>query len=155
KWLGSIFSMRIGWLWLGAIWGVGLVSSGLAPTALAMCGLSWFVYASFLAALGIWFSARCRTTVRATMWTLAGAVVIGMYPWAASMYLLAAAQEQISALNDYAGEAALFAASWALWLILTLAIREMTRVRFRQMAARMYRRRKVEVGELHWTNPWD
>ena len=45
KWLGSILSVRWGWLWLGAIYGLGLLTGGLELGALLAILIAWFIYA--------------------------------------------------------------------------------------------------------------
>jgi hypothetical protein len=52
--------------------------------------VSWFVYAAFLAALGLWFSTRSRTTLRATTATLVTAGMLGGGHWVLSFLCLAA-----------------------------------------------------------------
>jgi ABC-type transport system involved in multi-copper enzyme maturation permease subunit len=81
KWLGAIFSVRRGWLWLGVLWGIGLLTGGLHPLALVLMVGSWFVYAAFLAGLGTWFSTVSRTTLRATTWTLVCTVGAAFGHW--------------------------------------------------------------------------
>jgi ABC-type transport system involved in multi-copper enzyme maturation permease subunit len=70
KLLGSIFSVRRGWLWLGAIYTLTLAAGGLNVAGLIMVVIAWFVFATFVAMLGLWASTTCRTTMRATVWTL-------------------------------------------------------------------------------------
>jgi ABC-type transport system involved in multi-copper enzyme maturation permease subunit len=70
KWLGSIASVRWGWLWLGLIWGLGVVTGGLHVLAVPLLATAWVVFASFLSNLGLYFSTICRTTLRATITTL-------------------------------------------------------------------------------------
>jgi ABC-type Na+ efflux pump permease subunit len=70
KLLGSILSVRWGWLWLGLIWGIGLVTTGLNILALPLVAAAWFIYAVFLTNIGLWFSVNCRTSLRATIWTI-------------------------------------------------------------------------------------
>jgi ABC-type transport system involved in multi-copper enzyme maturation permease subunit len=70
KWLGSILAVRWGWLWLGLIWGIGLVTTGLHVLAFPLVVASWLVFAAFLSNLGLWFSAVCKTSLRATIWTI-------------------------------------------------------------------------------------
>jgi ABC-type transport system involved in multi-copper enzyme maturation permease subunit len=70
KWLGSIVSVRRGWLWLAAIYGLTLASGGLNLVGLVLVVVAWFVFAGFVALLGLWASIICRTTMRATVWTL-------------------------------------------------------------------------------------
>jgi len=43
--------------------------------------LAWAVYAGFLAVLGLYFSMTCRTTLRATVWTLLTTAVLGVGHW--------------------------------------------------------------------------
>jgi ABC-type transport system involved in multi-copper enzyme maturation permease subunit len=81
KWLGAVLSVRRGWLWLGALWGIGVVTGGLHPLALVLMVVTWFVYAAFLAGLGTWFSTVSRSTLRATTWTLVCAVAAALGHW--------------------------------------------------------------------------
>ncbi len=74
KWLGSILAVRWGWLWLGLIWALGLVTTGLHFLALPLLVGAWLVYAAFLATLGLWYSTTCQTSLRATVWTLMTAI---------------------------------------------------------------------------------
>src|SRR5262249_14863074 len=77
----AVLSVRRGWLWLGALWVVGLLTGGLHPLALPLLVVTWFVYAAFLAGLGTWFSTVCRTTLRATTWTLVCTVGAAIGHW--------------------------------------------------------------------------
>jgi ABC-2 family transporter protein len=81
KWLGSILSPRWAWAWLCLVWGIGLVTGGLDFVTLPWLVLACFVYAAFLAVLGLWFSVRSRTTLRATLGTLAMAAVVSFGHW--------------------------------------------------------------------------
>jgi ABC-type transport system involved in multi-copper enzyme maturation permease subunit len=81
KWLGNIVSVRRGWLWLGAIYLVGLVTGALHPVGLVLVGVAWFVYAAFVSLLGCWFSIKSQTTLRATVWTLAATVLLSAAHW--------------------------------------------------------------------------
>jgi ABC-type transport system involved in multi-copper enzyme maturation permease subunit len=74
KWLGSILAVRWGWVWLGLIWALGLVTTGLHFIALPLLVVAWFVYAAFLATIGLWYSTTCQTSLRATVWTLMTAI---------------------------------------------------------------------------------
>jgi ABC-type transport system involved in multi-copper enzyme maturation permease subunit len=81
KWLGSIASVRWAWLWLGTIWFLAVVSGGMQTAAVpAMIG-AWFVYAGCFACVGLWFSLVCRTSLRATLWTLLTTVMLGGGHW--------------------------------------------------------------------------
>jgi ABC-type Na+ efflux pump permease subunit len=70
KWVGAVLSVRWGWLWLGLIWGVGVVTGGLQIYALPLLVVSWLVYATVLAGVGLWLSAASRRTLRATVGAL-------------------------------------------------------------------------------------
>jgi ABC-type transport system involved in multi-copper enzyme maturation permease subunit len=81
KWLGSILSVRWAGLWLCLIWGVGLATGGLDRTVVPWLVLGWSVYAAFLASLGLWFSTRSRTTLRATLATLLATAIAWFGHW--------------------------------------------------------------------------
>ncbi len=81
KWLGAIISVRRGWLWLAALWGIGVLTGGLHPLGLLLLVVTWLVYAGFVAAVGTWFSVVSRTTMRATTWTLLCTVAAGVGHW--------------------------------------------------------------------------
>jgi ABC-type Na+ efflux pump permease subunit len=81
KFFGSILSVRLAWLWLLAIWALGLGTEGLNPLALGFLMASWFVYAAALALLGLWFSLVCRTSTRAILATLGTALALSFGHW--------------------------------------------------------------------------
>jgi ABC-type transport system involved in multi-copper enzyme maturation permease subunit len=88
KWLGSLLGVRQAWLWLGFIWGIGLVTGGLHPASLMLTFVAWLVYASCLAGVGLWFSISCRTTLRATLYTLATVLGVSVGHWMIWLCLL-------------------------------------------------------------------
>ncbi len=67
KWLGAVASVRWGWLWLGLIWLIGLVTGALEWWAVPLLIVSWFVYATIAGGIGVWFSTGTRSTLRATV----------------------------------------------------------------------------------------
>jgi ABC-type transport system involved in multi-copper enzyme maturation permease subunit len=71
KWLGSALSVRWGWVWLGLIWLVCLVTGGVQWYALPLIFVSWAVYAAVGTGVGMWFSVGSKSTLRATVWSLA------------------------------------------------------------------------------------
>ena len=73
KWLGAILSVRWAWVWLGAIWFVSLVLGGVAGFGLPLILIliSWVVYATVSAGVGLWFSIGSKSTLRATVAALA------------------------------------------------------------------------------------
>lgn len=89
KWLGSICSVRLAWLWLGLIWGIGLALGGLSLWALPLLIVTWGVFAAFMATLGLWFSVMSRSSLRATLWTLLTTAGVGLGHWLPWMCCLA------------------------------------------------------------------
>jgi ABC-type transport system involved in multi-copper enzyme maturation permease subunit len=81
KWLGNITSIRWGWLWLGLIYVLGLVTGGLHPLALGLLVIAWFVYAGTISFIGLWFSLVCRSTLRATVASLLATTAAGIGHW--------------------------------------------------------------------------
>jgi ABC-type transport system involved in multi-copper enzyme maturation permease subunit len=81
KWLGSIVSVRAGWVWLGLIWGAALLTAGMNPLALPPLVAAWVVYAAVFAGIGVWFSMTCSTSFRSTLWTLATILLVSGGHW--------------------------------------------------------------------------
>jgi ABC-type transport system involved in multi-copper enzyme maturation permease subunit len=94
KWLGAVLSVRHGWWCLGAVWLLGFLAGGLHILSLLMLLVAWWALAAFAAGLGLWFSLHCRTTLRATVYTLLALLAAGLVP-----YLLCGAFG--AALADY------------------------------------------------------
>jgi hypothetical protein len=88
KWLGCVLSVRWGWAWWGSIVGLGMVTSGVSPRALPVLMAAWFIYAGFLAIVGLVFSMVCRSTLRATMWTLLTTLGVATGHWLTSACLM-------------------------------------------------------------------
>jgi ABC-type transport system involved in multi-copper enzyme maturation permease subunit len=87
KWLGSVLSFRLGWAWLALIYGMGILTGGLNLFALPLLLASWFVYAGVFAAIGLWFSMSCGSTMRATVLTLFTTVGLSIGHWLICMPL--------------------------------------------------------------------
>lgn len=81
KWLGALLSVRQAWWCLAAIWLLGFLAGGLHLLSLLMLAAAWWGFAAFAASLGLWLSLRCRTTFRATVWTLVTLLVAGALPF--------------------------------------------------------------------------
>jgi ABC-type transport system involved in multi-copper enzyme maturation permease subunit len=81
KWVGNILSVRWAWLWLGVVYGLGILTGGLHPFALPFLLAAWAIYAAVLSGLGLWFSLVSRTTLRATIWTFLAAAGAGVGHW--------------------------------------------------------------------------
>jgi ABC-type transport system involved in multi-copper enzyme maturation permease subunit len=67
KWVGSIFSVRVGLFWMAMIWILALVTGGMSVIVLPFVILAWFAYATFAGALGLWFSTLCRSSLWASV----------------------------------------------------------------------------------------
>ncbi len=80
KWCGNLLSLRIVWLTVAGVWCLGLFTGALHPLSLVMLLLAAAIYADFVARLGMWFSLRCRTMLRATVWTLVTLFAISVLP---------------------------------------------------------------------------
>jgi ABC-type transport system involved in multi-copper enzyme maturation permease subunit len=105
KWLGTVLSVRWGWLWLGAVWTWGLAEAALHPLALPLAAAVWLVYASLLATIGLWCSIVCRTSMQALVTTLFLASVLG-----AGLLVLPANYLPSAGLSNYPAH------SWAEWV---------------------------------------
>src|SRR5579862_4112657 len=76
KWIGSIYSVRFGLLWLGLVWLVGLVTGALSFVALPFVIAAWFSYAALAAMIGLWFSVVSRSSLRAVVFTILAMVFL-------------------------------------------------------------------------------
>jgi ABC-type transport system involved in multi-copper enzyme maturation permease subunit len=85
KWLASLLVARWIWLAMALVWGVAAAFGGIHLLALPLLLTAWFVYATFLAWLGVWFSSVCATTLRATLLTVLTTLALVAVPWALSV----------------------------------------------------------------------
>ncbi len=76
KWAGSLASVRLFLVWLGAVWAIGLVTGGVGILAVPAQVVFWLAPAAFVAALGLYCSAACKTTLRATTWAIVGTLMV-------------------------------------------------------------------------------
>jgi ABC-type transport system involved in multi-copper enzyme maturation permease subunit len=81
KWVGSILSVRWSWLWLVMMWMTGVALGGIQFFAPVLLLGAWFVLAGFVAMVGLWYSTACKTTLRATVWTLGTVTFLGGGHW--------------------------------------------------------------------------
>lgn len=86
KFVGSLFSVRLGWLWLGAVLGLGVLSGGLHVLAVPLFLGAWVVYACFFALVGLWFSMVSRSMMRATVYTMLTTVFFGFGHWFLTLF---------------------------------------------------------------------
>jgi hypothetical protein len=87
KWLGSILSARRTGLILLVVWLVCTGIGGGRGVAMLGCAVAWVVYAGCFAMLGLWFSVTCRSTRRATLWTLGTLALLGLGHWAPQFFV--------------------------------------------------------------------
>src|SRR5262249_16837522 len=81
KWVGAIGSVRWLWVWLGVICAIGLATTGLNPLAVPCLAAAWMAYAGVVAMVGLWFSMNCKTTLRATVWTILAVLGLTVGHW--------------------------------------------------------------------------
>lgn len=143
KWWGSILSVRKGWWVLGSVWGMGLLTGGVHPLSLPLMVGAWFIFAAFLAGLGLYFSLVSRTTLRATIWTLLAVVGICFGHWALGglccgpFLLLAGARSPVFTVFHWYGltpPATMDAVTFS-WMIVTSESRRETDLGVRLIAA--------------------
>jgi len=77
KWWGCMVGMKTIWLWLGAIWLIGLLTGGIHPLALPLLVGAMLIYASGFAWIGIYCSIVATSSVRATLSAIIAAVFAG------------------------------------------------------------------------------
>jgi ABC-type transport system involved in multi-copper enzyme maturation permease subunit len=81
KFVGCIFSVRFGWLWLGSILALGTITEGIFVLALPMFLGAWVIYAVFFTMIGLWFSMVSHTTMRATVYTVLTSIGLSVGHW--------------------------------------------------------------------------
>jgi ABC-type transport system involved in multi-copper enzyme maturation permease subunit len=81
KWLGALLSVRALLWWMGAIWAIGLLAGAVNIAALPLNVILWAAPAAFFAVVGLWYSTVCKTTLRATTWSLVTALLVGGAHW--------------------------------------------------------------------------
>jgi ABC-type transport system involved in multi-copper enzyme maturation permease subunit len=180
KWLGSLLGVRWLWFWLGLIWTAGLLTGCLDPAALMLSLVAWLVYASFFAGVGLWFSISCRTTLRATLCTLATVFGASIGHWVlllcllpfcspfqardllglqscitppAVLYWLSASAEEVGQSNDWDVRTVLAGFGLMLWTVAACVIWSLSRARFRRLTSRMSYR-QPEYGRVKVVGGW-
>jgi ABC-type transport system involved in multi-copper enzyme maturation permease subunit len=80
KLMGSVGGAR--WLWglVGVVWIIAVVSRGMSVEGLMLTAIACGCYAAFVAWLGLCCSAVCRSTLRATVWTVLLMLLVGFGP---------------------------------------------------------------------------
>jgi ABC-type transport system involved in multi-copper enzyme maturation permease subunit len=75
KLVGSLMSVRLLLVWLSVVWAIGLVTGGVNLLCVPLQCIAWLFPAMFVGSLGLYFSAACKTTLRAITWTVFGALI--------------------------------------------------------------------------------
>ena len=164
KWLGSILSVRWFWLWLGAIWGLGIITGGLDIRAVPGLVVAWLVYAALMASLGTFFSIICRNSMRAVVWTLVTVLLLCCSCWImppVAFWVLAFPRKEFGNPNsfdlDYASAAVCFGlALWsfaAMWLWFSARRKLRQKVRHKDIDFLRHPRRPASAHEKDW-GPW-
>lgn len=81
KFVGSLCSVRLGWVWLGSIYVIALVSGALHIFALPLVLAAWFVFSSVAALIGLGYSMSSHSTLRATVYTVLTCMMLGAGHW--------------------------------------------------------------------------
>jgi ABC-type transport system involved in multi-copper enzyme maturation permease subunit len=81
KLLGCLTSMRFGWIWLGSMVVLALLTTALHPLAVPILAVAWLIYATFFSMIGLWFSMVCKSSMRATMLTVITSLFLGGGHW--------------------------------------------------------------------------
>lgn len=81
KFAGSVFSVRLGWFWLGAILGLAVVFGGMHVLALPLFLGAWTIYAIVFTMIGLWFSMVCRSSMRANVYTMLTVIGVSVGHW--------------------------------------------------------------------------
>jgi ABC-2 type transport system permease protein len=81
KLVGCITSLRTGWLWFGTMITIALLTGGVHLLAVPIVVGAWFVYATFFIMVGMWYSMACKTSMRATVYTVLTALLLGGGHW--------------------------------------------------------------------------
>jgi ABC-type transport system involved in multi-copper enzyme maturation permease subunit len=181
KWLGSLLSVRWGWLWLGGIWLLALCYEAIHPLGMLLIAIAWLIYASCLAGIGLWFSTACRTTLRATVSTLAVTACVGfgqMILWMCCspittsvsgmtqkvdplslltppsvFYFLSASYDEFGTGLEWDLLGIGILVGLFLWAMSALFLWTITRTRFRMLTARMPHRRP-DQGRPRLLSEW-
>jgi len=73
--------VRLGWVWLGLIHVIALLTGGLHIFAFPLVIAAWFIYACAAALIGLWYSMVSRSALRATVLSVLTCVALGVGHW--------------------------------------------------------------------------
>jgi hypothetical protein len=108
KWLERTLNMCWGMVWLGAIYGLAVLTGGVFWLAVLLVMIAWGIQAGLLALVGLRFSMVCRNSLRATVYTLLTMLGIWAGHWSIWMCCL----PLLSAANGLAGVGEGLAGIW-------------------------------------------
>lgn len=81
KLVGTLTSLRLAWFWFGSMACLGILTGGLHPLAMPIVLGAWLVYATFFSMVGLWFSMACKSSMRATVYTVLTTLLLGGGHW--------------------------------------------------------------------------
>jgi ABC-type transport system involved in multi-copper enzyme maturation permease subunit len=81
KLLGCLTSLRMAWLWFGSMVAIALLTGGIHLLAVPIVIVGWFIYAVFFTMVGMWFSMVCRSSLRASVFSVLTALFLGGGHW--------------------------------------------------------------------------
>ena len=81
KLLGTVTSLRMGWLWFGVMLAIGMFTGGIHLLAVPILINAWYIYATFFTMVGMWYSMACESSMRATVYTVITTLFLGGGHW--------------------------------------------------------------------------
>lgn len=81
KLLGCLTSLRAGWIWFGSMAAIALLTGAVHPLAMPIVLGAFFAYATFFTMIGMWFSMACKSSMRATVYTVLTTLFLGGGHW--------------------------------------------------------------------------
>lgn len=81
KFVGALFSVRLGWVWLGSVLALGVLTGAMHVLALPLFLGAWFIYACFFSMVGLWYSMVAKSMMRATVYTMLTTVALAAGHW--------------------------------------------------------------------------
>jgi ABC-type transport system involved in multi-copper enzyme maturation permease subunit len=87
KLVGCLSSLRLAWLWFGCMVTVAILARGIHLLAAPIVIGTWFIYATFFTMIGMWFSMACKTSMRATVYTVLTTLLLGGGHWIVMAFL--------------------------------------------------------------------
>jgi len=81
KLIGSLVSMRTGWIWFGCMLALGIFTGGVHLLAVPIVITAWFVYAVTFSMIGLWYSMACTSSMRSTVYTVLTTLFVGGGHW--------------------------------------------------------------------------